>query len=246
MAIHSSTLVWKIPWTEEPDRLRSMGSQRVGHDWATSLSLSFTFQMMKLPSCNSQGLVLLEHTRSLSDKIVFGVYEKKRFYILSDSFLFWRLSHLLHDVVDTLRIWCFLKQRFQIWDNQLLKQTNQRCQWPNTKEVCLSICNRSWLGLVFFPMVIQGPKSLLTWISIIPSLLLGTGRGWRGHSSHQWEPFMWSYLTLAWTGNHSPCDLLPTGDNLTGGMGGGGIWRAAGLLGYTWVTLLLLTSEQPA
>ena len=40
MAIHSSTLAWKIPWMEEPDRLQSMGSQRVGHDWATSLSLS--------------------------------------------------------------------------------------------------------------------------------------------------------------------------------------------------------------
>ena len=37
MAIHSSTLAWKIPWTEEPDRLQSRGSQRVGHDWATSL-----------------------------------------------------------------------------------------------------------------------------------------------------------------------------------------------------------------
>ena len=32
MAIHSSTLAWKIPWTEEPDRLHPMGSQRVGHD----------------------------------------------------------------------------------------------------------------------------------------------------------------------------------------------------------------------
>ena len=32
MAIHSSTLAWKIPWREEPDRLQSMGSQRVGHD----------------------------------------------------------------------------------------------------------------------------------------------------------------------------------------------------------------------
>ena len=40
MAPHSSTLAWKIPWTEEPGRLQSMGSQRVGHDWATSLSLS--------------------------------------------------------------------------------------------------------------------------------------------------------------------------------------------------------------
>ena len=32
MAIHFSTIAWKIPWTEEPGRLQSMGSQRVGHD----------------------------------------------------------------------------------------------------------------------------------------------------------------------------------------------------------------------
>ena len=32
MAIHSSTIAWKIPWTEEPSRLQSIGSQRVGHD----------------------------------------------------------------------------------------------------------------------------------------------------------------------------------------------------------------------
>ena len=39
MAPHSSTLAWKIPWTEGPGRLQSMGSLGVGHDWATSLSL---------------------------------------------------------------------------------------------------------------------------------------------------------------------------------------------------------------
>ena len=38
MAIHSSTLAWKIPWTKEPDRLQSVGLQRVRHDWAISLS----------------------------------------------------------------------------------------------------------------------------------------------------------------------------------------------------------------
>ena len=42
MAPHSSTLAWKIPWMEEPGRLQSMGSLRVRHDYATSLSL-FTF-----------------------------------------------------------------------------------------------------------------------------------------------------------------------------------------------------------
>ena len=38
MAPHSSTLAWKISWTEEPGRLQSMESQRVGHDGATSLT----------------------------------------------------------------------------------------------------------------------------------------------------------------------------------------------------------------
>ena len=42
MAPHSSTLAWKTPWMEEPGRLQSMGSLRIGYDWATSLSL-FTF-----------------------------------------------------------------------------------------------------------------------------------------------------------------------------------------------------------
>ena len=42
MAAHSSTLAWKLPWMEEPGRLQSMGSRRVGHDRVTSLSL-FTF-----------------------------------------------------------------------------------------------------------------------------------------------------------------------------------------------------------
>ena len=47
MATHSSILAWKIPWTEEPGRLQSMGSLRVGHDWVTSLSL-FTFHFHAL------------------------------------------------------------------------------------------------------------------------------------------------------------------------------------------------------
>ena len=40
MATHSSTLAWRIPWREEPGRLQSMGSQRVGCDWATSVTHS--------------------------------------------------------------------------------------------------------------------------------------------------------------------------------------------------------------
>ena len=46
MAPHSSNLAWKIPWTEEPGGLQSMGSLRLGHDWVTSLSL-FHFHVLE-------------------------------------------------------------------------------------------------------------------------------------------------------------------------------------------------------
>ena len=39
MVTHSSILAWRIPWTEKPGRLQSTGSQRVGHNWVTSLHL---------------------------------------------------------------------------------------------------------------------------------------------------------------------------------------------------------------
>ena len=48
MAIHSSTIAWKIPWTEEPGRLQSMGLQRAGHNCVTSLSVSWLFTSVYL------------------------------------------------------------------------------------------------------------------------------------------------------------------------------------------------------
>ena len=53
MATHSSILAWKTPWMEEPRRLQSIGSQRVGHNWATSLSLSLPSEPpgKAYPSC---------------------------------------------------------------------------------------------------------------------------------------------------------------------------------------------------
>ena len=41
MEIHSDILAWEIPWTEEPGRLQSMGSQRVGHDSRTNTLILF-------------------------------------------------------------------------------------------------------------------------------------------------------------------------------------------------------------
>ena len=56
MAIPSSTLAWRIPWREEPGRLQSMGSQRVGGDWATSLSLSPWCHLALAPATRQQNL----------------------------------------------------------------------------------------------------------------------------------------------------------------------------------------------
>ena len=65
MATHSSTLVWRIPWREEPGRLQSMGSQSVGHDWATSLTYLLYFfcrplivQSLVLPICQCLKIVI--------------------------------------------------------------------------------------------------------------------------------------------------------------------------------------------
>ena len=62
MAIHSSTLARKIPWMEEPGGLQSMESQRVGHDWTTSLSLSCGsdgIKTKKKSACNAGYLGLI-------------------------------------------------------------------------------------------------------------------------------------------------------------------------------------------
>ena len=61
MATHSSTLAWKIPWTEETGGLQSMMSLRVGHDWAASLSL-FPFMHWRR-KCNPLQCSCLENPR---------------------------------------------------------------------------------------------------------------------------------------------------------------------------------------
>ena len=104
MAPHSSTLAWKIPWTEEPGRLQSMGLQRVGHNWATSLSLSCIGEGNGNPlQCSC-----LENPRGGGARwaAVYGVTQSrtrlKRLSSNSSSVLFnvWRLGE------DSLDIFC--------------------------------------------------------------------------------------------------------------------------------------------
>ena len=73
-AIHSSSLVWRIPWTEEPSRLQSMGLQRVGHDWATFTCTSFQRRHIEGKGMQnnkrwSLGLILILISREISPSV---------------------------------------------------------------------------------------------------------------------------------------------------------------------------------
>ena len=55
MAPHSSTLAWKIPWTEEPGRLQSMGLLRVRHDWKKAMAPHSTTFAWRIPWMEEPG-----------------------------------------------------------------------------------------------------------------------------------------------------------------------------------------------
>ena len=84
LATHSSTLAWRIPWREEPCRLQSMGSQRVRHYWATSLS--FFFLAIFFLTWNVDRVLLHE---SWVGSSVLGSFWQLCFWL--SALMFWRL-----------------------------------------------------------------------------------------------------------------------------------------------------------
>ena len=84
MATHSSILAWKIPWTEEPGRLLSMGSQRLGHNRAASLSLSHPY------TTSLRAMTVLFLTKSTFKIIVKNIKSELTFLLLGG--LLWWLS----------------------------------------------------------------------------------------------------------------------------------------------------------
>ena len=79
MATHSSTLAWKIRWTEKPGRLWSMGSQRVGHDWVTSLHFtSLHFTSLQEGRCSSKRKISVKPQSCDIDTIIILKLERKK------------------------------------------------------------------------------------------------------------------------------------------------------------------------
>ena len=106
MAPHYSTVAWKIPWMEEPGRLQSMGSLKVRHDWATSLSL-FTFIKRLL---SSSSLSAIRVVPNVCVQIIFLSCS----YPLSQE---WELWHLEEEKVCVAWTWWSEREFTLRWFN---------------------------------------------------------------------------------------------------------------------------------
>ena len=101
MATNSSILAWKIPWMEEPGWLLSMGSQRVRHDWATSLSIYLSKIYKQLIQLN------IKKKRNKQDVNNRSIQEKGRWSEVAQS------CPTLHDPIDCSLPGSFIHGIFQ-------------------------------------------------------------------------------------------------------------------------------------
>ena len=101
MAPHSSTLAWKISWTEEPGRLQSMGSQGVGHNWATELN-------WKLPDVQTG----FRKGRGTRDQIanIFWIIEKARGFQKNIYFICFIDYAKAFDCMNHDKLWKILQE----------------------------------------------------------------------------------------------------------------------------------------
>ena len=108
MTSHSSILVWRIPWTEELGRMQSMGSQRVGHNWVTSLSLScIVFTVLRqVPSRPIFWRVL----------IINGGWILSKAFVASIEIVIWFLSFNLLIWCITLFDFAYINESLHSWN----------------------------------------------------------------------------------------------------------------------------------
>ena len=140
MAPHSSTLAWRVPWTEEPGRLQSMGSRGVRHDWVTSLSL-FTFMHWRR---KWQSIPVLLPGKSHGCKRVVGYSPWGRKESDTTEQLHFHFNHISNEIKRCLlfgrKVMTNLDSRFKSRDITL------------PKDVCL-------VKAMVFPVVIYGCES---------------------------------------------------------------------------------------
>ena len=173
MATHSSILAWKISWMEEPGRLQPMGSQGVGHDWATSLSYS-GYEKTKIQKVRSyvQGsrshvwctwamMLQSKQVSALNTVVLLGIW--------------WDQTAAPHDVhKDTIPVKCLSKPKLGFPDSSVGKESTCDAGDPSliprlgrsTGEVIGYPLKYSWASLV--AQLVKNPPAMQeTWV---PSL----------------------------------------------------------------------------
>ena len=135
MTTHSSTLAWKMPWTEEPGGLQSMGSQRFGHDWMTDTHLSFIYVCLSIfylrsvfsyCSWGSQG----KNTEVTSHSLLqWAVYCQKESWVLKNC-CFWTvvLKKTLESPLDCKEIHPVHPKGNQSWI--FIRRTDREAETP--------------------------------------------------------------------------------------------------------------------
>ena len=133
MAPHSSTLAWKILWTEEPGRLQSMGSLRVGHDWATSLLLSCIgegngnlLQCSCLENPRDRGAWWAAIYRVTHSRVRHDWSDLAAAAAAAES---WTIKKAEHQWNDAFELWCWRRLLIVPWTarrskQSILKETN--------------------------------------------------------------------------------------------------------------------------
>ena len=156
MAPHSSTLAWKIPWTEESGRLQSMGSLGVRHNWAVSLSL---FSFMHWRRKWQPTLVFLPWESQGRGSLVGGRLWGRMSWARLSDFTFTFYFHALEKEMAT-------HSRVLAWRIPGMGKPGGRPSmgshrvghdWSDLAAACVCVCTRSinTLGLFFFFLLID-------------------------------------------------------------------------------------------
>ena len=127
MVTHSSTFAWKIPWTEEPGRLQLMGSQRVRHDWATSLSF---FLLLGRKVINNLDSIFKSRDITLPTKVC--LVKAMVFPVVRYGCESWTVKKVECRRIDGFEVWCWRRLLGVPWtakrsSQSILKEISPGC-----------------------------------------------------------------------------------------------------------------------
>ena len=177
MTTHCSILAWRIPWTEEPDRLLSIGSQRVGHHWSNLACMQKLYLFLRWSSRHLRiGITYIRRGITLPTKVQLV----KVFPVYMYGFESWTIKKAEHWRLGAFELWCWRRLLRVFWTSRKSNQSILKEISPgySLEELMLK------LKLQYF--------GHLTWRtdSLEKALILGKIEGRRRRG---WQRMIWLY-----------------------------------------------------